>query len=356
MAPATVSVLVPVYNGEDTLAGCIESVLAQDYPGLEVVVVDDCSTDTTATVLDRYADRVRALRNERNSGIAATYNRAIAESGGEIVLLLASDCELDATDYIGRLVRHFDDPSVGAVAGKPMIPDFAAATSVERIFARLNLLDINDPDTGLHDVNFVEVRCDGLRRRVLEAVGGLNEDLFRSNEDQDLSIRIVRSGFRLLQDNSLEFRLGFGGTEDSLGKLLAKQGQYARGQAYIAVNYGVGSRDGLWTNQNRKRRAVHRMTQVASAPVAATLAATGLFWPAAWAGLAALTGLRALQHVRLARDLRAGERAAAVPLGLSCDAIYSVCFLYSALMWIARGKSILAAGRSSAPAPQRPSV
>lgn len=355
MAPASVSVLVPVYNGEDTLAGCIESVLAQDYPGLEIVVVDDGSTDATAAVLARYADRVRALRNARNSGIARTYNRAISESRGEIVIMLASDCELAATDYVSRLVRHFADPSVGAVAGKAVIPDFASAASVERIFARLNLLDINDPDTGLREVNFVEVRCDGFRRDVLESVGGLNEDLSRSNEDQDLSIRIVRSRFRLLQDNSLEFRLGFGGTEDSLGKLLGKQGQYARGQAYIAVNYGIGSRYGLWSNENRKRRAVHRMTQAASVPLATTLTAAGLLWPVAWAGLAALVGLRSMHHVHLVRDLRAAERAAAAPLGLCCDAIYSVCFLYSALMWVAQGKSILAGGRSSAEATQRPS-
>ena len=340
--------LVPVYNGQDTLAGCIESVLAQDYPDLELVVIDDCSTDSTSEVLARYAERARALRNERNSGIAKTYNRALSQSRGEIVVMLASDCELAAPDYVTRLVRHFEDPAVGAVAGKATIPDFATADRVERIFARLNILDINDPDTAVHDVNFVEVRCDGFRRRVLESVGGLNEDLFRSNEDQDLSIRIARQGFKLLQDNALEFRLGFGGTEDSLGKLLSKQGQYARGQAYIAVNYGVGSRDGLWTNANRRRRALHRMIQVASIPTVATLVALALFWPPAWLAIAALLGLRAWQISLLAADLAPAERAAAVPLGLCCDAIYSVCFLWSAAVWVARGKSILLGPRSGA--------
>lgn len=356
MAPRSVSVLVPVYNGGETLAGCLDSVLGQDYPGLELVVIDDGSTDTTPRVLARYADRARSLRNERNSGIAASYNRALAESRGEIVLMLASDCELAAPDYVTRLVRHFSDPCVGAVAGKAVLRHFDTADPVERIFARLNILDINDPETGLHEVNFVEVRCDGFRRSVLESVGGLNEDLRRSNEDQDLSIRITRSGFRLLQDNSLEFRLGFGGTEDSLGKLLSKQGQYARGQAYIAVNYGVGSHDGLWKNENRRRRALHRMAQVASVPVAACVAGTAVSWPPAWFGLAALVGLRVWQHGRLAADLRPAERAAAVPLGLCCDAIYSICFLCSALVWIARGKSALARPRSGARTAQRSST
>jgi glycosyltransferase involved in cell wall biosynthesis len=348
MTTPSVSVLIPVFNGEDTLAASIDSVLAQDYPQLELVVVDDCSTDGTAEIVGRYAGRIHALRNERNSGIARTYNRALAESAGEIVLMLASDCQLGSSDYVARMVRHFDDSGVGAVAGKAVISKFEDAPAIERIFARLNILDINDPDTGVHEVNFVEVRCDGFRRRVLEAVGGLNEDLFRSNEDQDLSIRIARCGYRLMQDNTLEFELGFGGTEDTLAKLLSKQGQYARGQAYIAVNYGVGSRNGLWNNANRRRRALHRMTQVASMPTLALLVLASLAWPPGWLLLAATALARALYHRGLTTDLGPGERFAAIPLGLCCDVIYSTSFLTSALLWVVQGKSALRAARRQA--------
>jgi glycosyltransferase involved in cell wall biosynthesis len=350
MSEPSVSVLIPVYNGEHTLARCIDSVLAQEYPNLEVVVVNDCSTDGTAAVLERYQGRVKALRNERNSGIAKTYNHALRASRGEIVLMLASDCALAAPDYLARMVRHFADPHVGAVAGKSIIPGFTAAPSVERIFARLNILDINDPDTGIHRVNFVEVRCDGFRRQVLENVGGLNEDLFRSNEDQDLSIRIARTGYHLLQDNSLEFLLGFGGTEDSLGKLLSKQGQYARGQAYIAVNYGVGSSDGLWTNANRRRRALHRMTQAVFLPAVAALAVAAYVRPAFAIALLTLVAVRCVHFWRLTADLRVGERLAALPLGLASDAIYSAAFDSGVVLWVLRGKSRLSSKRRAASA------
>jgi glycosyltransferase involved in cell wall biosynthesis len=341
--------LIPVYNGEHTLARCLDSALAQDYPNLEVVVVNDCSTDGTAAVLARYEGRVNALRNERNSGIAKTYNHAIRVSRGDIVLMLASDCALSTPDYVARMVRHFADPRVGAVAGKAIIPGFADAPSVERIFARLNILDINDPDDGIHRVNFVEVRCDGFRRQVLEDVGGLNEDLFRSNEDQDLSIRIARTGYRLLQDNSLEFLLGFGGTEDSLGKLLSKQGQYARGQAYIAVNYGVGSSDGLWTNANRRRRAIHRMTQAALLPGVVLLAILAMFQPSlALAALIAFVAVRCVHFWRLTPDLHVGERLAALPLGLASDCIYSAAFNSGVVLWVLRGKSRFSPARRPA--------
>ncbi|MBI5504134.1 MAG: glycosyltransferase [Deltaproteobacteria bacterium] len=336
-----VSILIPVYNGEKTVAACVESALAQQYPGLEVVVVNDCSTDATAAVLARFEDRVRVFHNHKNSGIAATYNRAIREARGEIVVTMASDCTMLSPDYVARMVRHFEDPTIGAVSGKSMMPDFDGAPWLERVFTRLNILDSNSPDRAVHEVNFVELRCDAYRRDLLEAVGGLNEDLFRSNEDQDLSIRIVRRGARLLQDNSIEFQLGFGGTEDTLGKLLSKQTQYARGQAYIAVNYGLGSRNGLWTNDNRRLRALHRMSQVVSLPIVAVLLLMALAEPRVGLGcLGAFVLMRLWWYGRLGGDLRATERIAAAVLGPACDVLYSAAFISSAVLWVARGKAI----------------
>ncbi|HYC54766.1 MAG TPA: glycosyltransferase [Candidatus Binatia bacterium] len=341
MGTPSVSVLIPVYNGERTIAGCIDSVLSQRYPNMEVVVVNDCSTDRTAEVLRSYEGKVRAFTNPRNSGIAATYNRAIREATGDIVLTVASDCILLSPDYVARMVRHFDDPTVGAVVGKSMMPEWDRAPWLERVFTRLNILDTNCPDTAAHEVNFVELRCDGYRRQLLIEVGGLNEDLFRSNEDQDLSIRIAKRGARLLQDNSLEFELGFGGTEDTLGKLLSKQGQYARGQAYITVNYGMGSRNGLWTNQNRRRRALHRMTQVAMLPLLVAIAILAFFSPAtALVAFAALLAQRLWWYSRLTADLKPRERLISLALGPVCDWLYSFSFWTSAVGWIASGKAV----------------
>ncbi len=340
MHTPSVSILIPVYNGEKTIAACVESALAQQYPGLEVVVVNDCSTDGTAAVLAGFKDRVRVFHNDRNSGIAATYNRAIREARGELVVTMASDCTMLSRDYVARMATHFDDPTVGAVSGKSMMPDFDHAPWLERVFTRLNILDSNSPDRAVHEVNFVELRCDGYRRDLLEAVGGLNEDLFRSNEDQDLSIRLMRRGARLLQDNSIEFQLGFGGTEDTLGKLLSKQTQYARGQAYIAVNYGLGSRNGLWNNPNRRLRALHRFSQIVALPLLCALLILSVVEP--HIGLRALVVfvlLRLWWYGRLGADLHPAERLATAALGPVCDVLYSASFISSAALWVARGKT-----------------
>ncbi|TWT17252.1 glycosyltransferase family 2 protein [Luteimonas marina] len=89
-----VSVVMPLYNAERYLCRPIESVLAQSHGDLELVVVDDGSTDASADIVDGYAradTRVRLLRGGRNAGVAAARNRAIEAASGRYVAFLDSD-------------------------------------------------------------------------------------------------------------------------------------------------------------------------------------------------------------------------------------------------------------------------
>ena len=88
-----VSAILATYNRAAHVGGAIDSVLAQTYDDIEVVVVDDGSTDATPTVLDDYAadDRVRVLRNEENRGIPRTRNRGLEAARGEYVAIIDDD-------------------------------------------------------------------------------------------------------------------------------------------------------------------------------------------------------------------------------------------------------------------------
>ncbi|MFO8008368.1 MAG: glycosyltransferase family A protein [Candidatus Brocadiia bacterium] len=85
-----VSVVMPAYNAEGFVADAIESVLAQDYRPLEVLVVDDGSTDATGDVVQAYGAPVRCLRRE-NGGPAAARNTALREAGGDFIAFLDAD-------------------------------------------------------------------------------------------------------------------------------------------------------------------------------------------------------------------------------------------------------------------------
>jgi glycosyltransferase involved in cell wall biosynthesis len=85
-----VSVIIPVWNGEATVAAAIESTLGQDFEGVEVVIVNDGSSDGTASVLDRYRAAVRIV-NQENRGLAAARNAGAAVSRGEYLSFLDAD-------------------------------------------------------------------------------------------------------------------------------------------------------------------------------------------------------------------------------------------------------------------------
>ncbi|WP_445149193.1 glycosyltransferase family 2 protein [Baekduia sp. Peel2402] len=113
----TVSALVAVYNGERFVAETIDSILAQTHAPLEVIVVDDGSTDSTAEVLARFGDRIRVIRQE-NRGCPGAFNTAFAAAQGDYLAMCGAD-DLWTPEklewQLGTLAEHPDvDVSIGA--------------------------------------------------------------------------------------------------------------------------------------------------------------------------------------------------------------------------------------------------
>ncbi|MCD8131579.1 MAG: glycosyltransferase [Lachnospiraceae bacterium] len=105
-----VSIIVPVYNAEKTIARCVESVLKQSYRDFELILVNDGSSDSSKDICNSYAkvdSRVRVIHKE-NTGVSDTRNRGIAAAGGEYVQFLDSDDWL-APDAVGLFTRTMEE-------------------------------------------------------------------------------------------------------------------------------------------------------------------------------------------------------------------------------------------------------
>ncbi|MGA6973853.1 MAG: glycosyltransferase family A protein, partial [Candidatus Binatus sp.] len=85
-----VSTIIPAFNAERTIAETVDSALTQNFEGHEVVVVNDGSTDSTSTILERYGDKIRVV-NQQNRGVAAARNTGLTHSSGDYVAFLDSD-------------------------------------------------------------------------------------------------------------------------------------------------------------------------------------------------------------------------------------------------------------------------
>lgn len=117
-AKDTVSVTLVTYNSGRFIKRCLESVLEQQYPEMEVVVIDNASTDGTVDILEQFADRCRIYYNDKNLGFASAQNQAIELATGSWILTLNPDVLLQS-NFIQALVDAGNaDPKVGTVCGK----------------------------------------------------------------------------------------------------------------------------------------------------------------------------------------------------------------------------------------------
>jgi GT2 family glycosyltransferase len=113
-----VSVIITTYNSSSVLEACLQSVFEQDYPSVEVIVVDNASADRTREILERVGRGLRVFYNNSNTGFAAAQNQGMAQARGDWLLSLNPDVLLNR-NFISQLVAAGEtDSRVGAVCGK----------------------------------------------------------------------------------------------------------------------------------------------------------------------------------------------------------------------------------------------
>ena len=119
-----VSILIAAYCEEAHIADTIKACLMIDYPAFEIVIVDDGSTDTTASIVEAHMSdpRVRLVAKEVNEGKAMALNDGLPCTKGEIVVVMDADAAPDGA-MLRALVPHFDAPRVAAVTGNPRVMD-----------------------------------------------------------------------------------------------------------------------------------------------------------------------------------------------------------------------------------------
>ena len=180
----TISIVTPAYNQAEFLRDTIESVLGQDYPNIEYVVLDDGSTDRTPEILKEYGDRFY-WESQENIGQTATINKGWTMTSGEVITWLNSDDTFygksDVREAITYLIEH---PNLGIVFGDSMYTD-AGGRELE---PTRPVIDFTYEKMVRTCENFISQPSAFIRRAVIDKVGALDPKYYYFM-DWDLWIR-----------------------------------------------------------------------------------------------------------------------------------------------------------------------
>ena len=186
-----VSVIIPVYNGRQTLPACLEALQRQTHPPTEVIVVDDGSTDDTAAIAAQFGVMVLA---QAKAGPAAARNRGAQAATGDILLFTDADC-VPATDWVERMLAPFANPTVVGAKGEY----HTRQRELVARFVQQEYQDRYDRMAARSQIDFVDTYSAAYRRYVFLAAGGFDRTFpTASVEDQEFSFRLAEQGYRLV--------------------------------------------------------------------------------------------------------------------------------------------------------------
>jgi GT2 family glycosyltransferase len=199
---STISVVIPTYNRRDLIERCLDSLALQTHDDIEIIVVDDGSTDaTTELVASRYP-RARVERLPRNSGFAAAANAGLRAARGAWVLLLNNDVTMEP-DCIARMLETAKRTGADIVAPLILWDDDRAriysAGDRMRKDGRPEPIGFRQPRADFAPPEFIfgaTAACGLFRRDIFDTVGLLDESFGAYFEDSDLCFRARLAGFR----------------------------------------------------------------------------------------------------------------------------------------------------------------
>jgi len=196
-----VSVIIPAHNEAALIVGTVCSIVDNGYPSVEVLVIDDGSTDGTAELVQRQfaGDGRVSIHREPKAGKVAALNTALGLARHDIIVAIDADTVVRA-GTIATLARHFAAPHIGAVSGNVRVGNrstwITRFQSIEYICA-FNLerraLDL------LNAITVVPGAVGAWRKQAIQAVGGFSADTLA--EDTDLTLAIRRLGYRIRYDD-----------------------------------------------------------------------------------------------------------------------------------------------------------
>jgi len=223
-----VSIIVPAYNEAVTIASSIKSLVQQTYNNLEIIIMDDGSSDDTFKIAKKFEGEFKGKKikvlTKKNGGKSRALNFAFERSKGELIMNVDADSKLEK-DAVEILVKYFRNPEISAVAGSVFVSNRnTLLTKLQALEYIEGLNMVRNAQAFLHLVNIIPGPIGMFRREALEEVGGYAHDTFA--EDCDLTLKLIQ------KEHKIDFEpeaIAYTEAPDKLLDLLKQRYRWTRG-------------------------------------------------------------------------------------------------------------------------------
>jgi glycosyltransferase involved in cell wall biosynthesis len=180
-----ISIVTVVYNGAATIASAVESVLAQDHPDVEYIVIDGASKDSTLEILKSYSDKIAVLVSEPDKGIYDAMNKGIARATGDVIGILNADDFYSDSTVLSTVAQELERTGADSLVGDLIFVHPGRLDKVVRYYRsnHFTLRYFERGDMPPHPTFFV-------RREVYARLGNFDIQ-FRRVSDFDLMLRFL---------------------------------------------------------------------------------------------------------------------------------------------------------------------
>jgi len=232
--PPKVSIIIPAFNEEKGIAGTIRSVLRLDYPRnkLEVIVVDDGSTDNTYKIVSKFKSKVVRVFREENQGKGTAINLGLKKARGEVIITMDADNTHVNRDALKKMIPLFNNPKTMCVS--PAIAIYKPKGILQRIQQVEYLLGVflRKAFSTLNAIHITPGAFSAYRKSFFDKYGGFDED--NLTEDMEVCLRIQKHN--LIVDNA-DKAIVYAVAPKTFGKLLKQRRRWYVGLLRNLWNY-----------------------------------------------------------------------------------------------------------------------
>ncbi|MEM3549403.1 MAG: glycosyltransferase family 2 protein, partial [Thermofilum sp.] len=195
-----VSVIIPTFNRRNDLLHCLRSLTESSYKNMEIIVVDNGSTDDTSEAVKRHYPNVRLIDLDKNTGVTGGRNAGARVAKGDFILFLDHDMVVDK-EMVGTLISFMlNDENIGAIG--PVIYYFNEPTKIWAAGTSINILtgkvsfNTRETNEAYFEVQVLPAAI-MVRREILQKIGLFDETFFAVYEDTDFCFRIREAGYKV---------------------------------------------------------------------------------------------------------------------------------------------------------------